>query len=216
MGRAERMVEAERVFTAVGLTPASEMLRKFPYEMSGGQRQRVGFAQALAAKPSLIVADEPVSMLDVSIRAGILNLMVDLREREGVSILYITHDIASARYVADRIMVMYAGHLVETGPTERVLAHPRHPYTPAPVGGAGSTRAGVRGRVSRHRRTTQGRQPVRRLSVPRAVPARHRSVLAGDAAPPDAGGRPFGCLSRGGRGGQCRAHGIFPKRSRMG
>jgi len=129
MGRAERMVEAERVFTAVGLTPASEMLRKFPYEMSGGQRQRVGFAQALAAKPSLIVADEPVSMLDVSIRAGILNLMVDLREREGVSILYITHDIASARYVADRIMVMYAGHLVETGPTERVLAHPRHPYT---------------------------------------------------------------------------------------
>jgi peptide/nickel transport system ATP-binding protein len=125
----ERMEEAERVFGVVGLTPAREMLRKFPYEMSGGQRQRVGFAQALALRPRLILADEPVSMLDVSIRAGLLNLMVDLREREGVSILYITHDIASARYVADRILVMYAGHVVETGPAEAVLAQPKHPYT---------------------------------------------------------------------------------------
>ena len=105
------------------------MLDKFPYEMSGGQRQRVGFAAALAVQPRLILADEPVSMLDVSIRAGILNLMMDLRERLGVSMLYITHDIASARYVADRIMVMYAGHVVETGPAEGVLADPRHPYT---------------------------------------------------------------------------------------
>jgi peptide/nickel transport system ATP-binding protein len=129
LNAAERRAEAERVFTLVGLTPAAEMLRKFPYEMSGGQRQRVGFAQAVAVRPKLILADEPVSMLDVSIRAGILNLMTDLREREGVSILYITHDIASARYVADRIMVMYAGHIVEAGPTEAVLADPRHPYT---------------------------------------------------------------------------------------
>jgi peptide/nickel transport system ATP-binding protein len=129
LGRAELMQEAERVFLDVGLTPAAEMLRKFPYEMSGGQRQRVGFAQALAVRPRLIVADEPVSMLDVSIRAGILNLMAGLREREGVSILYITHDIASARYVADRLLVMYAGHVVEAGPTEEVLAHAKHPYT---------------------------------------------------------------------------------------
>ena len=127
--RAELMGEAERVFEMVGLTPAPDMLHKFPYEMSGGQRQRVGFAQALAGKPKLIVADEPVSMLDVSIRAGILNLMADLRRDEGVSILYITHDIASARYVADRILVMYAGHIVVTGPTEVVLARPKHPYT---------------------------------------------------------------------------------------
>ncbi len=125
----QRRAEAERVFTLVGLTPAAEMLRKFPFEMSGGQRQRVGFAQAVAVRPRLILADEPVSMLDVSIRAGILNLMTDLREREGVSILYITHDIASARYVADRIVVMYAGHIVEAGPTEDVLADPKHPYT---------------------------------------------------------------------------------------
>ena len=113
----------------VGLTPAREMLDKFPYEMSGGQRQRVGFAAALAVQPRLILADEPVSMLDVSIRAGILNLMMDLRDRLGVSMLYITHDIASARYVADRIVVLYAGNLVETGPVEAVLSNPKHPYT---------------------------------------------------------------------------------------
>jgi peptide/nickel transport system ATP-binding protein len=129
LNRVERELEAERVFTLVGLTPAAEMLRKFPYEMSGGQRQRVGFAQALAVQPKLILADEPVSMLDVSIRAGILNLMTNLRKVAGVSILYITHDIASARYVADRIMVMYAGHIVESGPTEEVLGNPKHPYT---------------------------------------------------------------------------------------
>ena len=129
LDRAERQKEAERVFETVGLSPAREMLRKFPYEMSGGQRQRVGFAQALAVNPALILADEPVSMLDVSIRAGILNLMRDLRDRTGVSILFITHDIASARYVADRIAVMYAGNLVEIGPTEDVLADARHPYS---------------------------------------------------------------------------------------
>jgi oligopeptide/dipeptide ABC transporter ATP-binding protein len=129
LDRSGRRTEMERVFETVGLTPAVEMLHKFPYEMSGGQRQRVGFAQALALHPRLILADEPVSMLDVSIRAGILNLMAELRDREGVSMLYITHDLASARYVADRILVMYAGHLVESGPTEVVLSRPKHPYT---------------------------------------------------------------------------------------
>jgi len=129
LDRVKRHEEAERVFDIVGLNPAGEMLRKFPYEMSGGQRQRVGFAQALAVQPRLILADEPVSMLDVSIRAGILNMMAGLREDAGASILYITHDIASARYVADRIVVMYAGHAVEHGPTEVVLSRPKHPYT---------------------------------------------------------------------------------------
>ena len=125
----QRREEAERVFTAVGLTPAAEVLERFPHELSGGQRQRVGFAQALALRPKLILADEPVSMLDVSIRIGLLNLMANLRDTQGVSILYITHDIASARYVADRLIVMYAGHIAETGPTEEVLDSPRHPYT---------------------------------------------------------------------------------------
>ena len=115
----QRREEAERVFTAVGLTPAADVLERFPHELSGGQRQRVGFAQALAMRPKLILADEPVSMLDVSIRIGLLNVMADLRDTQGVSILYITHDIASARYVADRLIVMYAGHIAETGPTKR-------------------------------------------------------------------------------------------------
>ena len=124
---AERRREAQRVCEAVGLSP--KMLSRFPYEMSGGERQRIGFAQALAVAPKLILADEPVSMLDVSIRIGILNMMAGLRDQEGVSLLYITHDLASARYVADRVVVMYAGHLVEEGPTETVLSSPRHPYT---------------------------------------------------------------------------------------
>jgi peptide/nickel transport system ATP-binding protein len=127
--RRQRHAEVERVLDAVGLVPASQMRRKFPHELSGGQRQRVGFAQALALRPKLIIADEPVSMLDVSIRVGVLNLMSELREREGVSFLYITHDMASARYVADRVLVMYAGHLVEEGPTEEILQRPKHPYT---------------------------------------------------------------------------------------
>jgi peptide/nickel transport system ATP-binding protein len=127
--RARRGDEIDRVLEAVGMNPAREMRARFPFELSGGQRQRVGFAQALAFRPKLIVADEPVSMLDVSIRIGILNLMTELREREGVSFLYITHDVASARYIADRVLVMYAGHLVEEGPTEDVLHSPKHPYT---------------------------------------------------------------------------------------
>ncbi len=129
LGRSERQVEAERVLDAVGLVPAGETIQKFPHQLSGGQRQRIGFAQALAFRPKLIVADEPVSMLDVSIRIGILNLMTELRAQQDVSFLYITHDIASARYVADRVLVMYGGHLVEEGPTEDVLHRPKHPYT---------------------------------------------------------------------------------------
>src|SRR6201986_5431533 len=122
----QRLDEADRVFEVVGL--GADMLERFPYELSGGQRQRVGFAQALAMRPKLILADEPVSMLDVAIRIGLLNLMAKLRDEEQVSILYITHDIASARYVADRLIVMYAGQIAETGPIEDVLTHPKHPY----------------------------------------------------------------------------------------
>src|SRR5690242_14342540 len=123
----ERRAEAARAFDVVGL--GAGMLDRYPHELSGGQRQRVGFAQAIATRPRLILADEPVSMLDTSIRIGLLNLMAKLRDSEGVSILYITHDIASARYVADRLIVMYAGQIAEAGPIEDVLTHPRHPYT---------------------------------------------------------------------------------------
>ena len=137
----QRYAEAVRVFDAVGLNPGAEVLERYPHELSGGQRQRVGFAQALSMRPKLILADEPVSMLDVSIRIGLLNVMAKLRDDEGVSILYITHDLASARYVADRLIVMYAGHIVETGPLEDVLSSPRHPYTELLVAAAPDPRA---------------------------------------------------------------------------
>jgi peptide/nickel transport system ATP-binding protein len=113
----------------VALTPADQFAGKYPHELSGGQRQRVAIARALAVRPRVLLADEPVSMLDVSIRLGILNLLGDLRERERLAILYITHDIASARYLAETIMVMYAGQVVESGPAEAVTDHPTHPYT---------------------------------------------------------------------------------------
>jgi peptide/nickel transport system ATP-binding protein len=127
--RSERRDEVENVLETVGLTPGRDVIDRFPYELSGGQRQRLGFAEALISRPRLILADEPVSMLDVSIRIGLLNLMGDLRDSEGVSILYVTHDIASAWYLADTVAVMYGGRLVEQGSADRVLRQPGHPYT---------------------------------------------------------------------------------------
>ena len=113
----------------VSLTPAEQFIEKYPHELSGGQRQRVAIARALAVRPGVLIADEPVSMLDVSIRLGVLNLLADLRDREGLAILYVTHDIASARYLADTIAVMYAGRVVESGPAVRLTDSPQHPYT---------------------------------------------------------------------------------------
>jgi peptide/nickel transport system ATP-binding protein len=141
LNKQQRYTEAERVIEQVGLNPAAEIMQRYPYELSGGQRQRIGFAQALAHQPKLILADEPVSMLDVSIRIGLLNLMAELRRAAGVSFLYITHDIASARYVADRLVIMYAGHIVESGPTESVLSNPKHPYTELLLGAVPDPRA---------------------------------------------------------------------------
>jgi peptide/nickel transport system ATP-binding protein len=113
----------------VGLIPPEKVANKYPHELSGGQRQRVAIARALAVQPTVVIADEPTSMLDVSIRIGILNLMADLKQDHGLAFLYVTHDLASARYVADTVLVMYAGQIVEQGPTERVLQTPLHPYT---------------------------------------------------------------------------------------
>jgi peptide/nickel transport system ATP-binding protein len=117
------------VLERVALSPADAFMPKYPHELSGGQRQRVAIARALAVQPRVLVADEPVSMLDVSIRLGVLNLLADLRDREHLAILYITHDIASARYLADTVVVMYAGQLVESGPAVQVTDYPAHPYT---------------------------------------------------------------------------------------
>jgi peptide/nickel transport system ATP-binding protein len=113
----------------VGLVPPDEIAQKYPHQLSGGQRQRVAIARALAVEPSVILADEPISMLDVSIRIGILNLILQLKRELGIAFLYITHDIASARYVADEVLVMYRGRIVEQGPTDAVLQEPEHPYT---------------------------------------------------------------------------------------
>ncbi len=173
----QRQAEAERVFTAVGLTPPGEVLQRFPHELSGGQRQRVGFAQALAMRPKLILADEPVSMLDVSIRIGLLNLMAQLRDEQGVSILYITHDIASARYVADRLIVMYAGQIAEQGPVEEVLANPRHPYTQLLLSAVPDPRADLNvGAHTDRGEPPQGHRSGARLPVPLPLPARHRHL----------------------------------------
>ncbi|MEH6452359.1 MAG: ABC transporter ATP-binding protein [Psychromonas sp.] len=113
----------------VGLFPAAETAEKFPHELSGGQRQRVAIARALAVDPEVILADEPISMLDVSVRLGILNLMADLRDKHGISFMYITHDIATARYFAEKTAVMYVGHMVEWGNSDKVTQTPKHPYT---------------------------------------------------------------------------------------
>ena len=113
----------------VGLFPAVETSEKYPHELSGGQRQRVAIARALAVDPDVILADEPISMLDVSVRLGILNLMADLKDKHGISFMYITHDIATARYFAEKTAVMYVGHMVEWGDSDKVTQTPQHPYT---------------------------------------------------------------------------------------
>ncbi|MDT8898526.1 MAG: ABC transporter ATP-binding protein [Thermanaerothrix sp.] len=127
----DREIMVATMLEKVGLTPATSFMFRYPHELSGGQRQRVAIARALVINPSFVVADEPTSMLDVSIRTGVMNLMMDLAQQLEVSYLYITHDLAVARYTSDMLAVMYMGKIVEYGPTEEVLHHPLHPYTRA-------------------------------------------------------------------------------------
>jgi peptide/nickel transport system ATP-binding protein len=129
MSARQARLRAADLLETVGLTPASQFAAKLPHQLSGGQRQRVVIARALACDPGLIVADEPVSMLDVSLRAGVLKLLAELRRQRGLSLLYITHDLLSARVITDEILVLNQGQVVERGPTRQVLQHPRHPYT---------------------------------------------------------------------------------------
>jgi peptide/nickel transport system ATP-binding protein len=123
------LVQVIETLDQVGLRPPALFLRRFAHELSGGQRQRVAIARALILRPRLIVADEPVSMLDVSVRAGILKLLRSLSRNFGVSIIYISHDISTVRYLCDRTAVMYLGRIVEIGPTASILDTPNHPYT---------------------------------------------------------------------------------------
>jgi peptide/nickel transport system ATP-binding protein len=143
-GKAAAKQKVYELLETAGLNPPQEMAKKFAFELSGGQRQRVAIARALAVEPEIILADEPISMLDVSIRMGVLNLMYKLKEENGIGFLYITHDLASARYIADRTMVMYAGHVVESGESVRLMENPQHPYTQLLLSAVPNPRAGLR------------------------------------------------------------------------
>ncbi|MCA9813250.1 MAG: ABC transporter ATP-binding protein, partial [Nitrosarchaeum sp.] len=127
----ERQTRVLEVLREVKLEPAEDIVKKYPHMLSGGQRQRVVLARALAIKPKIILADEPVSMLDVSIRAEMLSLMRELQRKHKISFIYITHDLATARHFGQRIGILYLGRIVEIGPIDEVLLNPRHPYTQA-------------------------------------------------------------------------------------
>jgi peptide/nickel transport system ATP-binding protein len=129
LARHDMEASIKELLRRVALEPPGNFIDKYPHELSGGQRQRVAIARALAVEPDVLLADEPVSMLDVSIRLGVLNLLADLRDRENLAIMYVTHDIASARYLADTIVVMYAGEVIEQAPSVRLTDAPAHPYT---------------------------------------------------------------------------------------
>jgi len=148
----------------VGLSPVELFLNKYPRDLSGGQKQRVVMARAIILEPEVLVADEPISMLDMSVRAKILQLMLDLKKDLGLTYVYITHDLASAKYFCDRIAIMYLGRVVEIGPTDEIFANPRHPYTKALL-----------------------------KAIPDPDPERHltRDLLKGEI--PDAASPPLGC-----------------------
>jgi peptide/nickel transport system ATP-binding protein len=129
--RKKRMDMVYEALRSVGLSPPEDFAHRFPHQMSGGQRQRVAIARAMALGPELVVADEPTSMLDASISAQIFNILMDMRKNKGITLLFITHSLAAARYLCDRIAVIYKGNLMELGPAQEVIERPRHPYTQA-------------------------------------------------------------------------------------
>ena len=191
--RAERRVAVDHALEQVGLAPPELFAQRFPHELSGGQRQRVALAASLALEPDLLIADEPVSMLDVSVRAGILAILDELRDR-GLAVLMITHDLSTAARFADRICVMYLGRIVEEGPARDVIESPRHPVHE----GAALGRSPPGSRTAREcsdpsRRDPEPDRRAVRLSVPPAVPDRDRGLQGeraragsscGEARPP--------------------------------
>ena len=161
-GRAERTVMVEQLLARVGLDAGA--MNRYPHEFSGGQRQRIGVARALALKPRLIVADEPVSALDVSIQAQVINLLIDLQEEYGVAYLFIAHDLAVVERIADRVAVMYLGRIVEWAPAREIFRNPVHPYT---------------------------KTLLQAIPIPDPDRARERQVAGGD--PPSPSAPPSGC-----------------------
>jgi len=186
--RQERVDRVAQLLRLVGLRP--EYMRRYPHAFSGGQRQRIGIARALALNPRLVVADEPVSALDVSVQAQILNLMLELQERLGLTYLFVAHALSVAKHISDRVAVMYVGQMVEMAETEALFASPKHPYTAALLSAIPEPDPRARRRVGRAARS--GVLPPANGAV--AVPAREvrqRVILQGEVANPAA--PPSGC-----------------------
>ncbi|MCR4711691.1 MAG: ABC transporter ATP-binding protein [Clostridia bacterium] len=134
----ERLQMCLDALEANGLTPADDLIKRYPHELSGGQLQRISIIRSMFLEPGFIIADEPVSMLDVSVRADIINMLIDLAEKENAAVMFISHDIALTRYISDHIAVMYLGRVVEYGPSDDVIKDPRHPYTKALIANCAS------------------------------------------------------------------------------
>jgi len=170
----ERLRRVKEALERAALRPPEEFLNRYPHQLSGGQRQRVAIARAIVLNPKFIVADEPVSMLDVSVRAEVLEVMKNLQKDMGIAFMFITHDLATARYVCDRIAVLYLGKLVELGPAEEILHNPLHPYTKALI--AAVPEPDPENRLKERRVPIKGEVPSP-INVPRGCRFRPRCVV---------------------------------------